>query len=166
MKPDVVIIGGGHNGLVAAALLARGGLKPLLLERRDVLGGAAVTEEFHPGFKASTVAHLLGPLRGSVVEDLDLKNRGLGFVEAEPRVFAPRPEGGGISLWGDAGKTAFELRKLSPEDADRYPEFHRSLSAIATFLSRLLVLTPPDIACSAGARWRWRTSPPSGSPPT
>ena len=145
MKPDVVIIGGGHNGLVAAALLARGGLKPLLLERRDVLGGAAVTEEFHPGFKASTVAHLLGPLRGSVVDDLDLKNRGLGFVEAEPRVFAPLPEGGGISLWGDAGKTAFELRKLSPEDADRYPEFHRSLSAIAAFLSRLLVLTPPDI---------------------
>ena len=82
MKADVVIIGGGHNGLVAAALLARGGLKPLVLERRDILGGASVTEEFHPGFKASTVAHMLGPLRASVVEDLDLKNRGLGFVEA------------------------------------------------------------------------------------
>jgi phytoene dehydrogenase-like protein len=66
LKADVVIIGGGHNGLVAAALLARGGLKPVVLERRDILGGAAVTEEFHPGFKASTVAHLLGPLRASV----------------------------------------------------------------------------------------------------
>ena len=119
MKADVVIIGGGHNGLVAAALLARGGLKPIVLERRDILGGAAVTEEFHPGFKASTVAHVLGPLRASVVEDLDLKNRGLGFVEAEPRVFAPLPDGGGVALWGDAGKTAFELRKLSPPDADR-----------------------------------------------
>ena len=140
-----MIIGGGHNGLVTAALLARSGLKPLVLERRDVLGGAAVTEEFHPGFKASTVAHVLGPLRASVVEDLDLKNRGLGFVEAEPRVFAPLPDGGGVALWGDAGKTAFELRKLSAPDADRYPEFHRSLSAIAAYLSRLLTLTPPDI---------------------
>ena len=145
MKADVVIIGGGHNGLVAAALLARGGLKPLVLERREVLGGAAVTEEFHPGFKASTVAHLLGPLRPSVVEALDLKNRGLGFLEPEPRVFAPLRDGGGVALYGDAGKTAFELRKTSPADADRYPEFHRSLSAVSTYLSRLLSMTPPDI---------------------
>jgi phytoene dehydrogenase-like protein len=159
LKADVVIIGGGHNGLVTAALLARGGLKPLVLERRDVLGGAAVTEEFHPGFRASTVAHVLGPLRASVVEDLDLKNRGLGFVEAEPRVFAPLPDGGGVALWGDAGKTAFELRKLSPPDADRYPEFHRSLSAIAAYLSRLLTLTPPDI----DRPLKGRSCPGSGS---
>jgi phytoene dehydrogenase-like protein len=145
LKADVVVIGGGHNGLATAALLARGGLRPVVLERRDIVGGAAVTEEFHPGFKASTVAHLLGPLRASVVEDLDLRNRGLGFIEPEPRVFAPLPEGGGVALWGDAGKTAFELRKLSASDADRYPEFHRSLSAIALYLSRLLTLTPPDI---------------------
>ena len=84
-----------------------------MLERRGVLGGAAVTEEFHPGFKSSTVAHVLGPLRASVAEDLDLANRGLGFVEPEPRVFAPRPDGGGVALWGDPGKTAFEMRKLS-----------------------------------------------------
>ena len=67
MKParrDVIVVGGGHNGLVAAALLAKGGLKPLLLERRDVLGGATVTEEIHPGYKVSTVAHLTGPLQG------------------------------------------------------------------------------------------------------
>jgi phytoene dehydrogenase-like protein len=145
LKADVIVIGGGHNGLVAAALLARGGLKPLVLERRDVLGGAAVTEEFHPGFKASTVAHLLGPLRASVVHDLDLRHRGLAFIEPEPRVFAPMPEGGGVCLWGDAGKTAFELRKLSAKDAEAYPELHRSLSAISAYLSRLLVLTPPDI---------------------
>jgi phytoene dehydrogenase-like protein len=145
LKADVVVIGGGHNGLVAAALLARGGLKPLVLERREILGGAAVTEEFHPGFKASTVAHLLGPLRPSVVADLDLKNRGLGFIEPEPRAFAPLRDGGGVALYGDAGKTAFELRKMSPADADRYPEFHRSLSAISTYLSRLLSMTPPDI---------------------
>ena len=145
MKADVLVIGGGHNGLVTAALLARGGKKPLVLERRAILGGASVTEEFHPGFKASTVAHLLGPLRASVVEDLDLRNRGLTFLEPEPRVFAPLPGGGGVSLWGDAGKTAFDLRKLSAKDADSYPEFQRSLSTIAAYLSRLLALTPPDI---------------------
>ena len=145
MKVDVVVIGGGHNGLVAAALLAKRGLKPLVLERRDVLGGAAVTEEFHPGFRASTVAHLLGPLRPSVLDELDLARRGVAFVEPEPRVFAPRPDGPGVSLWGDAGKTAFELRKLSPGDADRYPAFHRSLTAISELLARILVLTPPDL---------------------
>ncbi|HEV7501899.1 MAG TPA: NAD(P)/FAD-dependent oxidoreductase, partial [Vicinamibacteria bacterium] len=109
------------------------------------LGGASVTEEFHPGFKASTVAHLLGPLRASVVEDLDLRNRGLAFIEPEPRVFAPLAGGGGVSLWGDPGKTAFELRKLSAKDADSYPRYHASLTTIATYLSRLLALTPPDI---------------------
>jgi phytoene dehydrogenase-like protein len=145
MKADVVVIGGGHNGLVTAALLAKRGLKPLVLERREVLGGAAVTEEFHPGFKASTVAHLLGPLRASVAEDLDLANRGLAFVEPEPRVYAPRPDGGGVALWGDPGRTAFEMRKLSAEDAERYPAFHRSLTAIAEFLSKILTLTPPDL---------------------
>jgi phytoene dehydrogenase-like protein len=149
VKADVVVIGGGHNGLVSAGLLARGGMKPLVLERRAIVGGAAVTEEFHPGFKASTVAHATGPLRASVVDDLKLRERGLSFLEPEPRLFAPLPEGGGISLWGDAGKTAFELRKLSAKDADRYPQFHASLTAVSALLGRLLAATPPDIASPA-----------------
>jgi phytoene dehydrogenase-like protein len=142
---DVVIIGGGHNGLVTAALLARKGLKPLVLERREVVGGAAVTEEFHPGFRASTVAHLAGPLRRSVVEELGLLARGLQVVEPEPRVLAPLPDGRSVRLWGDPERSAADIHRISPKDAESYPRFHRSLSAIASLLSRVLAITPPDV---------------------
>jgi len=142
---DVVIIGAGHNGLVAAALLARSGLKPLVLERRAVVGGAAVTEEFHPGFRASTVAHLAGPLRASVAEDLGLAGRGLKLVEPEPRVLAPLPDGRSVRLWGDPERSAADIARISPRDAEAYPRFHRSLSATADLLARVLALTPPDI---------------------
>jgi phytoene dehydrogenase-like protein len=146
MKSGIVVIGSGHNGLVTAALLAKRGLKPLVLERRAVVGGATVTEEFHPGFKASTVAHVTGPLRASVVEELGLAERGLSFLEPEPRLFAPRLDGPGIALWGDAGKTAFDLRSFSPADAERYPLFHESLTAVSALLARLLAVTPPDVS--------------------
>jgi phytoene dehydrogenase-like protein len=145
MKGPVVIIGGGHNGLATAALLAKGGVKSTVLERRAVLGGASVTEEFHPGYKVSSCAHVLGPLRPALIEALDLGNRGLTFIESEPRVFAPSLTGPGIALWGDAGRTAFEMRTSAPADAERYPEFHRSLTALSALLARLLSMTPPDI---------------------
>ena len=148
MKPagrDVIVVGGGHNGLVAAALLAKGGLKPLLLERRHALGGATVTEEIHPGYKVSTVAHLAGPLRPSVLSALGLQKRGLALIDAEPRLFAPLPDGRGLTLWGDPARTATELRAFSPRDAERYPAFHRSLSALAALLGRVLDITPPDV---------------------
>jgi phytoene dehydrogenase-like protein len=143
--PDVVVIGGGHNGLVAAALLAKGGLRPLLLERRHALGGATVTEEIHPGYKVSTVAHLAGPLRPSVVTALGLPKRGLAMIDAEPRVFAPLPDGRGVTLWGDPARTAHELRAFSARDAERYPAFHKSLSAVGGLLGRVLDMTPPDV---------------------
>jgi phytoene dehydrogenase-like protein len=142
---DVIVVGGGHNGLVAAALLAKGGLKPLVLERRDVLGGATVTEEIHPGYKVSTVAHLTGPLRPSVLAALGLQKRGLTTIPVEPRVFAPLPDGRGLSLWGDPARSAAEVRAFSPRDADRYPAFHKSLSAVAALLGRVLDMTPPDV---------------------
>ena len=145
MKGPVVVIGGGHNGLATAALLAKGGIRATVLERRPLLGGASATEELHPGYKVSTCAHVLGPLRPALIEALDLSNRGLTFVESEPRLFAPSLDGPGIALWGDAGRTAFEMRTSAPADANRYPEFHRSLTAISSLLGRLLSMTPPDI---------------------
>jgi phytoene dehydrogenase-like protein len=145
MKGPVVVIGGGHNGLATAALLAKGGVRATVLERRSVLGGASATEDLHPGYKVSSCAHVLGPLRPALIDALDLGNRGLTFVEAEPRVYAPSLDGPGIALWGDAGRTAFDLRASAPADADRYPDFHRSLTAISALLGRLLSMTPPDI---------------------
>src|SRR5690349_19146516 len=89
----VVLIGGGHNALIAAFYLAKGGFKPLVLERREMVGGGAITEEFHPGFKASTLAHTLGPLRSDVARDLSVEKFGCEILYLGPRVFAPTPDG-------------------------------------------------------------------------
>ena len=145
MKADVLVVGGGPNGLTAAALLAKAGLKTILLERRPIVGGAAVTEEFHPGFKASTVAHTAGPFRASLLAELGLASHGLSFVEPEPRVFAPLPDGRSLSLYGDPAKTAAEIRPFSARDAERWPEFDACLRRIAPVLGRALSLTPPDV---------------------
>jgi phytoene dehydrogenase-like protein len=141
---DVVVIGGGHNGLVTAALLAKGGLKVTVLEAREALGGGAVTEEFHPGFRVSALAHTAA-LRASLVQELGLPARGLTLLEPEPRLFAPLPDGRSLRLWGNPERTAAEVHRFSPRDALRYPEFHRSLGAVAAVLARTMTLTPPDL---------------------
>lgn len=140
----VAIVGGGHNGLVTAALLAKGGLSPVVLEQRDVVGGAAVTEELHPGFRVSAAAHAADFVR-DVAETLGLASRGLRFVEPEPRVFAPLPDGRSLRLWGSPERSAAEIHRLSPKDAERYPAFHRTLGALSGVLARVRALTPPDI---------------------
>jgi phytoene dehydrogenase-like protein len=145
MKADVVVVGGGPNGLATAALVAKSGRKPIVLERRELVGGAAVTEEFHPGFRVSTVAHTAGPLRAGLAEALDLGRHGLEWMLPEPRVFAPLPDGRGLSLFGDPARSASEVGRFSPKDAARYPEFHASLGRLAAVLGRLLELTPPDV---------------------
>src|SRR5258705_5127518 len=101
---DAIVVGGGHNGLVAAAYLGKAGLRTVVLERRDTLGGAAGTSELAPGALVPTLAHTVGRLRPSVVRDLDLRRHGLSLVGPDVRVFAPGPDGEAIVLWGDAAR--------------------------------------------------------------
>ncbi|HEX9184721.1 MAG TPA: FAD-dependent oxidoreductase, partial [Burkholderiales bacterium] len=148
---DTVVIGAGHNGLACACYLARGGLKVKVLERRPRVGGAAVTEEFHPGFKASTLAHTAGPLRASIVSDLGLR---LETVSPEPRVFAPQPDGRGLALYGDVGKSAASIGAFSAKDAKSWGGFDATLQRVAKVLARLLEATPPDLERpSLGDAW-------------
>src|ERR1700719_5086324 len=100
-KRDVIIIGGGHNGLVTAFYLAKSGFKPLVLERRAQVGGGAVTDEFHPGFRCSTLSHSAGPLLPSVVRDMQLEKHGLKFIAPEVCVTALSPDGRALSLYRD-----------------------------------------------------------------
>ena len=142
---DIIIIGGGHNGLVAAAYLAKTGLKTLVLERRHVVGGAAVTEEIHPGFRCSALAHTVGPLLPRIVKDLDLTRHGLELLTPEVRVLALNPDGASVPIYGDTKRTVSEIKKVSNKDADSYPEFERSFGRIGKVLAPLVTQTPPSI---------------------
>jgi phytoene dehydrogenase-like protein len=141
----VVLIGGGHNALINAFYLAKGGFKPVVLERRDVVGGGAVTEEFHPGFRASTLAHTLGPLRADVARDLRLDRAKLEIFRPDPRVFAPAPDGRALVFYGDAAKTAGGISHLSAKDGSRYTEFADALDEMSGVFNQLASITPPAI---------------------
>src|ERR1044072_9268932 len=123
---DVTIIGAGHNGLVAACCLAKSGLKTLVLERREAVGGGAVTEELHPGFRCSTLDHAAGPLSAQVAADLSLARFGLEMITPEVRVLARSPEGRSLCLYNDLARTVSEIEKFSSKDAKSYPEFANS----------------------------------------
>src|ERR1700690_4016675 len=122
---DIVIIGGGHNGLVTAFYLAKAGYKPLVIERGAQVGGAAVTDEFHPGFRCSTLSHTAGPLRPDIVRDMQLEKHGLKLITPEVCVTALSPDGRALSLYQDAGKSAQEIAAFSQKDALKYPEFEK-----------------------------------------
>jgi len=155
---EVLIIGAGHNSLVTAFYLAKAGLKPLVLERRPVAGGAAITDEFHPGFKCSTLAHTAGPLAPTIVRDMQLDRHGLEMIRPEARVFAPSPDEPGsraLLLYDDAARSAEAIAKFSKKDAEKFPEFQQTLARIAAVLSRVMAETPPSIDDpSAGDLWR------------
>ena len=151
---DIIIIGAGHNGLVTAYYLAKAGLKPLVLERREVAGGACVTEEFHPGFRASTLAQTTGPLSPQILKDLQLERHGLEFIKPTVRVFAPHSNGQSICIYEDAKRTADELTQVSAKDAQNYPDFVSTFARIGRALAPLLRMTPPNIDnLSKGELW-------------
>jgi phytoene dehydrogenase-like protein len=142
---DVVIIGGGHNGLVTAFYLAKAGYKPLVLERRAQPGGAAITEEFHPGFRCSTLAHSAGPIRPDIVRDMQLEKHGLNMISTEVAVTALSPDGRALTLYKDPARAAQEIEKLSLKDAVKYPQFQSSLAKMGRVIAKALALVPPDI---------------------
>jgi len=140
---DVIIIGGGHNGLVCAAYLAEAGLKVLVLERRDVVGGAAVTEEFHPGFRNSVASYTVSLLNPKVIKDLDLARHGLRVVERKVSNFLPLPDG--QYFMSAPGITQSEVARFSNRDAARLPEYERRLEVIADVVRGLLLEQPPNL---------------------
>jgi phytoene dehydrogenase-like protein len=142
---DAVVIGGGHNALVAAAYLGRAGLRTLILEKRDRVGGAAATTELE-GVRIPALAHTVGRMRASVVRDLDLTGHGLALVAPDVRVFAPQDRERAVTLWADLDRTAEGLRAWSAKDAERYADFDRLVRTLGRFLNELAVTTPPDIA--------------------
>jgi len=142
---EIVIIGGGHNALVTAFYLAKKGLKPLVLERRPIVGGAAVTEEFFPGFRCSTLAHAGGPPLPSIVHDMQLPRHGLHKLETPVRVFAPTLESRALTLYTDTQASAAEIKNFSSKDAAKYPDFAASLARASAIAAELLSLTPPVI---------------------
>jgi phytoene dehydrogenase-like protein len=145
MTYDIIIIGAGHNGLVAACYLAKAGLKTLVLERREIAGGAAVTEEIHPGFRCSTLAHSAAPFFAQITRDLRLDQSGLEFITPSVKVLALASDHAPICLYNDEAETVRELENVSAKDARSYPEFERSFSRIGKMLAPLLTMTPPAI---------------------
>ena len=146
---EVIIIGGGHNALVAAAYLAKAGLKPLVLERGDRVGGCAATGEIAPGFRGPTLAHAAA-IDPAVVRGLALERHGLEIVRTEAAACAPAREGRGLVLWTDAGRAAESIKSVSPRDAERYPQFLASFARISGVLRALAAAPPPSLDSPTG----------------
>ncbi len=145
-KPlDAIIVGGGHNGLVCAAYLARAGYKVLVLERRHVLGGAAVTEELYPGFKFSVCSYVVSLFRPQIIRDLGLARHGLELIPLESS-FTPLPDGRSLCRWPDSHRTRREIAQFSTNDADIYPEFGVAMVKMAQFARQLIDAPAPDPA--------------------
>jgi phytoene dehydrogenase-like protein len=142
---EVIVIGGGHNGLVNAAYLARAGKRVLVLERRHVLGGAAVTEEVFPGFKFSVCSYVVSLLRPEIIRDLDLPRHGLEILPLDG-TFTPMPDGNYLWRVNDHGKTRREIARHSRLDAEAYDEFGKAMQAMCRFVKPMLSMVPPDPA--------------------
>jgi phytoene dehydrogenase-like protein len=150
---DVVVIGGGHNGLTAAAYLARAGRRVLVVERRHVLGGAAVTEEVFPGFKFSVCSYVVSLLRPEIIRELDLPRHGLELLPLDG-TFTPTPNGDYLWRTSDHGRTRREIYRHSPVDAEAYDEYAKAMVEMARFVKPILSMVPPDPLSLDVAGWR------------
>jgi phytoene dehydrogenase-like protein len=142
---DAIVVGGGHNGLVAAAYLARAGRKVVVLERRELLGGAAASEEVWPGYKVSTCAQVCGLLRARIVRELKLAEHGLAVTPCDPAILALGAGGRHLTLWRAAERSAAAISRFSKKDAEAYPRFGQALGRLAGFLNHLVELEPPRV---------------------
>jgi phytoene dehydrogenase-like protein len=159
---DAIVVGGGHNGLVCATYLGRAGVRTLLLERRDSVGGAIGTAEIAPAARVPALAHTVGRLTASVARDLDLSGHGLRLVQPAALVTSVGGDDGPITLWSDADRTSVGLAALSAHDAAAWRPFDAEVRALASTLWRLLLMTPPDVKQAhpdvlvSGLRLGWR----------
>jgi phytoene dehydrogenase-like protein len=142
---DIIIIGAGHNGLTAAAYLAKAGKKVLVLEKRPVIGGAAATEELWPGFHANTGAEDAGMFQDSIVKELFLKMNGLEFRESAVAIFAPQMNGSALTLYRDIAKSQDSIAQFSQRDAERFPDFVGQVNGFTAVLRDMLLQTPPNL---------------------
>src|SRR5439155_25042780 len=161
---DVVVVGGGHNGLACAAYLARAGLDVLVLERRPVLGGAAATEEPWPGYRVSTASYVVSLIPPRIVRELGLERFGYRVSILEPDYYVPYPDGSALTLWGATARTMAEIAAFSAGDAEAYAGFDAYLRRLAGLVRDLLFVVPPNLRLGDVPRWiglaarlrRWR----------
>jgi len=150
---DVVVMGGGHNGLACAAYLARAGLDVVVCERREVVGGAAVTEEPWPGYRVSSASYVVSLLPPRIVRELELERHGYRVSVISPDYFVPFPDGSGLTLWGEVARDAAEIAKFSESDAESYVEFDRYFGRVAHLLKDLLFVVPPNLSLRDLPKW-------------
>jgi phytoene dehydrogenase-like protein len=155
---DAIVIGAGHNGLTAAAYLARAGLATLVVERRDIVGGCCVTEEIAPGCRASTTSYIASMLRPEVIQDLDLASHGLRMVPCDPSLLVPFPDGAVLPWWADRARTVSEISRHSAADAKTFVAVDDELKRLARYLQPFFLEPPPDLEARGLPRLRemWR----------
>jgi phytoene dehydrogenase-like protein len=151
MHYDAIVIGAGHNGLVAAGYLAMNGLSTIVFERSDRIGGACITRELIPGFKVSVAAQLLGMLRQRVIDDLELERHGLRYRFREPEIFAPFPDGRHVFFYADPGRTVESISRISVRDAEAFPRFDSYTARIAHIINDFMLQPQPTLQQFAAA---------------